>query len=213
MKVSASLLACDYLKLEQEIDRIERAGADLLHLDIMDGHYVNNFAFSIDMVEKIKRVAGLPVEVHLEIDNPQEHIENFAKAGADIIIVQADCVHHPIRLLSKIRSLGKKAGYAVNPCEPAERIDEVFPYIDYLLMMSAEPGFGGQPFNGNCIRKIKYADDIRKANPQAAYSIGVDGGVTAENTADLREAGTDVIIVGSAIFCTDDYAGNIAKFK
>ena len=213
MKVSASLLACDYLNLESEIKKVEQAGADLLHLDIMDGHYVNNFAFSIDIVKKIKEITTLPVEVHLEIDNPEAHVENFASAGADVIIVQADCVRHPIRLLRQIHSFGKTAGYAIHPCESIEKANEVFPFVDYILIMSAEPGFGGQPFNENCIKKIKYTDKIRRTNADINYVIGVDGGVTAQNVPKLKDAGTDLIIVGSAVFYTDDYAGNIAKFK
>lgn len=211
MKVSASLLACDYLNLEAEINKIEKAGADLLHLDIMDGHYVNNFAFGIDVIRKIKSITKLQVEAHLEIDNAEAHIENFAQAGADIIIIQADCVYHPIRLLKQIKSLGKVAGYAINPGESIDKASEISEYIDYLLVMAAEPGFGGQSFNERCVKKIKCADQVRKLNDEAKYLIGVDGGVTQRHTKALKEAGTDIIVAGSAVFRTTDYTENIRR--
>lgn len=213
IKISASLLACDLLNIQSEIKKIEKVDVDVLHFDIMDGHYVSNFAFSIDIIQKIKKITDIPIEVHLEIDNPEQFVKPFIEAGADTILVQSDCTRNPIRLLKQIRSYGAKAGFALNPYENIDKVYELYQYIDYLLIMSVEPGFGGQPFNKNSIRKIAKSAEFRKTNEEVNYVISVDGGVNTENIKWLKEAGIDIAIVGSAIFNSDDYLKTVEELK
>ncbi|WP_066644395.1 ribulose-phosphate 3-epimerase [Christensenella timonensis] len=207
MKISASILSCDLLRLVDDIKRLEDAGANSLHVDIMDGAYVDNFAFGVNMVERVKGVTRLPLEVHLEINNGDRHIETFARAGADTIILQADTVRHPIRALETIRGLGLVAGYAVNPAEEVPRAILSGKYIDYLLVMTAEPGFGGQKMNEDCLYKVKEA---KQGDPE--ITVGVDGGVNQQNFMRLYRLGVDVAVMGTAVFRGGMIEENLRSF-
>lgn len=212
MKISASLLSCDTAYLGDTVFELERAGVDFVHLDIMDGHYVENFAFSPKTVQDLRRITNLPLEVHLEIDNPERYITAFAEAGADLIIVQLDVCRHPIRILDTIHKYGKKAGLAVNPGDSFERIKYFAEYVDYVLLMSVEPGFGGQKFERSVMGKVRL---VKTLFEECDYQIpvGLDGGVSLENIGAIREAGIEVVVVGTALFSQEPLSQVVAAFK
>lgn len=212
MRISASLLSCDTAYLGETVIQLEKAGVDSIHLDIMDGHYVENFAFSPKTVQDLRKLTSLPLEVHLEIYRPEHYIATFAEAGADLIIVQLDTCKHLIRILDTIHKYGKKAGVAINPSDGLERVKYFVEHIDYLLLMSVEPGFGGQRFEESVVEKVRLAkallEEYRRGVP-----IGVDGGVSFENVALIKEAGVEVAVVGTALFSQEPLFEAVAKFK
>lgn len=212
IRVSASLLACNTVSLGEAVMALERAGVDALHLDIMDGHYVENFAFSPKTVQDIRKITPLPLEVHLEIETPERYLETFAEAGADTIIVHLDTVSHPLRVLRAIRRLGKRAGLALNPGEGLERLPYLVDVLDYLLLMSVEPGFGGQEFEASTIGKIRRA---RRYLQRRGYALplAVDGGIHLGNVAQVAEAGATVVVVGTGLFSRPDLAEAVTHFR
>jgi ribulose-phosphate 3-epimerase len=211
-KIAPSILSADFGRLADEVRAAERAGADWMHLDVMDGHFVPNLTIGPGIVKAVDRVTDLPLDVHLMIDNPADFVEEFAKAGADYLVVHQEGQPHLHRLVGRIRELGVKAGVALNPATPLATIEEILPDLDLLLIMSVNPGFGGQAFIPAATAKLRAARAlIDRVNP--ACLLEIDGGIKADNAALVREAGVDAIVSGSGIYGNRDYRAAIAALK
>ena len=206
VKISPSILASDYANLQSELERISTS--DLIHVDVMDGHFVPNISIGAPVTAACKKVCDVPFDVHLMISNPLDYAEDFAKAGADIICFHSECDSDTEETINKILSLGKKAGLAIKPATP---IDEVVKYLDKLsmvLVMTVEPGFGGQSFMESTMPKV---EAIRKINPD--IDIEVDGGINAETIKIAAKAGANVFVAGSAVFKSENPAETIAILR
>jgi ribulose-phosphate 3-epimerase len=204
-----SLLASDFAHLEQEIKSVERAGVPALHLDIMDGHFVPNISIGIPVVEAVRRVTDLPLDVHLMIERPEKYVESFRKAGADSITVHVEAADDPRPVLDKIRSLGALAGLALNPPTSLSTIERSLPHCDMVLVMSVMPGFGGQHFDPVALEKLQTLRD--RADCDAL--LEVDGGVNDETAGACAEAGAELFVAGTAIFSHDNYAVAIDEIR
>ncbi len=205
--VAPSLLACDFAHLADEIRRLEEAGARILHLDIMDGHFVPNLSFGVPIVEAVRRVTRLPLDVHLMISEPARYVEAFRHAGADLMTIHIEAVAQPRPLLRKIRQLGALAGISLNPPTPTAAVEEFLDECDVVLVMSVMPGFGGQKFNPAALEKLRRLREV--AGP--GLLLSVDGGVEDDNIGLCAEAGADMFVVGTALFSQKDYRRAIAR--
>ena len=213
IKIAPSILSADFAKMGEEVRLLEACGADLIHCDVMDGVFVNNITFGIKMVEDLKKHTSLPLDCHLMIVSPEKYVERFAKAGADIITVHYEaCQNNLKEVLLLIKSAGVKCGAVINPDTPVEKIKEVIPLCDMVLVMSVFPGFGGQKFIPESLDKLR---QLRKMIDESGKEIDlqIDGGVTAENVAEIKAAGANVIVAGSAVFKAEDRKEMIAKLK
>lgn len=212
IKIAPSILSADFARLGDEIRAIDAGGADYVHVDVMDGHFVPNITIGPLIVDAIRPVTELPLDVHLMIENPDQYIPAFAEAGADIIVVHAEASTHLHRSVQLIKSLGKKAGVSLNPATSLSTLDMILPDLDLVLLMTVNPGFGGQSFIENCLPKITA---LRQRIEQLGLDIEleVDGGVKIDNIEEIAAAGADVFVAGSAVFGTDDYAATIADLK
>jgi ribulose-phosphate 3-epimerase len=203
VRLSPSILSADFARLAEAVEAVERGGADLVHIDVMDGHFVPNITIGVPVVAALRRVTTLPLDVHLMISDPDRYLEAFVEAGANVVSVHAEAVVHLHRTLTRIRQLGAKAGVAINPATPVDRIRDVVGEFDVLLVMSVNPGFGGQRFITRSVEKVASARDLlRRAGSQA--DIEVDGGVDTTNAPALVEAGASVLVAGASIFGTPD---------
>ena len=211
-KIAPSILSADFSRLGEEIRALEAAGADYIHIDVMDGHFVPNITIGPLIVEAARKVTSLPLDVHLMIENPDLYIPDFAAAGADIIVVHAEAVNHLHRTVQLIKSLGKKAGVSLNPATPLNVLDYVLEDLDLVLLMTVNPGFGGQSFIEACLPKIHSLRAILDRRGCEA-ELEVDGGVKVSNIAGIAHAGADVFVAGSAVFGSGDYAATIAEMK
>jgi len=212
VKLAPSILSADFSRLGEEVKAIEQAGADIIHVDVMDGHFVPNITIGPLVVKAVRKATSLPVDVHLMIMDPDKYIADFANAGADYLTVHAEVLPHLNRTLSEIRNHGVKAGVAINPSTSLSVLDWVWEYMDMLLIMSVNPGFGGQSFIPNCLDKISGARieiDMRGVD----VLLEVDGGVKVDNAREVGEAGADILVAGSAVFGTDDYKKTVKSFK
>ncbi len=211
-KIAPSILSADFAKLGEEVKAVEKAGADYIHVDVMDGHFVPNITIGPLVVEGVKKETALPLDVHLMIENPDMYINDFAKAGADIITVHVEAVNHLHRSIQLIRDAGCKAGVSLNPATPLETIEYVLEDIDMVLIMSVNPGFGGQKFIRSTLPKIKKLREM--INEKGLnVDIEVDGGVNASTIADVSAAGANIFVAGSAVFNKEDYAEAIKAIK
>ncbi len=210
VKIAPSILSADFSRLGEEITAIEAAGCDYIHVDVMDGHFVPNLTLGAPVISSLRKITKLPFDVHLMIDPAQPYLESFANAGADIITVHVEADVHLDRSLQLIRSLGKKAGVSLNPSTPAHTIECVLDKVDLILVMSVNPGFGGQFFIENQLDKIRTLREMIGSRP---IELEVDGGVKVDNAARIVEAGADVLVAGSAVFSGGDYAGNISAIR
>ncbi|GFO59291.1 ribulose-phosphate 3-epimerase [Geomonas silvestris] len=211
-KIAPSILSADFARLGEEVAAIEAGGADYVHVDVMDGHFVPNITIGPLVVDAVRKVTKLPLDVHLMIENPDLYIPDFAKAGADIIVVHAEATNHLHRTVQLIKSLGKKAGVSLNPHSPLNLLDYVLEDLDLVLLMTVNPGFGGQSFIEACLPKIQALRAIMDRRGIEA-ELEVDGGVKVDNIARIAHAGADVFVAGSAVFNSPDYAATIAELK
>jgi ribulose-phosphate 3-epimerase len=210
--IAPSLLSADFTRLKDEIQAVEAAGADWIHADIMDGHFVPNLTFGPMVVEAVRRATGLPIDVHLMISEPDRYISDFAKAGATFISVHAETCVHLNRTVQLIRDSGARPGVVLNPATPVETLRWILEYLDFVLVMSVNPGFGGQRFIPNSIAKIT---QLRAMIAERGLNtlIEVDGGVSSQTIADIAAAGADVFVAGSAIFKSPDYRQTILTLR
>ncbi|MBL1211927.1 MAG: ribulose-phosphate 3-epimerase [Ignavibacteriae bacterium] len=213
MKIIApSVLASDFSNLTQQIRYVEMGGADWIHCDIMDGKFVPNITFGPIVVEAINGITNLPLDIHLMIEEPDRYIENFIKAGADIITVHQEEVKHLHRTVSMIKDLGAKAGVSINPATPVSMLSEIVEYADMILIMSVNPGFGGQSFIENSLSKISELKSLREKK-KLDFKIQVDGGIDKTNIQKISERGCDAFVAGSSIFHSDNITGATIELK
>jgi len=210
--IAPSILSADGSRLREEITAVEKAGSDWIHIDVMDGHFVPNITMGPAIISALRKITKLPFDVHLMIENPEDYIESFAVAGADIITVHVEAANHLHRTIDVIKKAGKKAGVSLNPATPLTQIEEILPDIDLLLIMSVNPGFGGQQFIKTTLPKIIKARKMLDTLPNKPY-LEVDGGVNLQNIAGIAKAGADVFVAGASIFGTDDYQQTINALR
>jgi len=210
MKIAPSILSADFGALGEDIARVERAGADLLHVDVMDGRFVPNITIGPVVVAAIRKRTRLPLDVHLMIVEPERYLADFARAGADSLTVHAEACPHLARTLARIRELGARAGVALNPATPPEVLEYVLDDLDLVLVMSVNPGFGGQKFIPSAYAKVR---EVRAMLATRPVEVSVDGGVKLEHVRPLAEQGASVLVAGSAIFEAADPADMVKKMR
>lgn len=211
-RIAPSILSADFARLGEEIQAVERAGADWIHIDVMDGHFVPNITIGPLVVEAAKRVTSLPLDVHLMIEKPDRYIDDFAQAGADLIAVQAESCVHLDRTVQMIAERGVRPGVVLNPSTPLSAIDWVLEAVDFVMLMSVNPGFGGQKFIPYILEKTR---ELRRTVESRGLTtlIEIDGGINEKTIGSASEAGADVFVAGSAIFGSDDYGRTISTFR
>ncbi|PIC84422.1 ribulose-phosphate 3-epimerase [Sporosarcina sp. P1] len=212
IKIAPSILAANFAKLGEEVNEVEKAGAELIHIDVMDGHFVPNITMGPIVVEALRPLTGLPLDVHLMIENPDDYIEAFATAGADYITVHVEACPHLHRTLQLIKSTGAKPGVVLNPHTPVEQIMHVLEDIDMVLFMTVNPGFGGQSFIHSVLPKVKQLSDIIKER-NLSIEIEIDGGINEETIKPCVEAGATIFVAGSAIYGKEDRAKALQAIK
>lgn len=212
MKIAPSILSADFANLQRDIELVEKGGADYIHVDVMDGQFVPNITLGPNIVQAIRPVTKLPLDVHLMIVDPENYIPAFAKAGADIITVHVEATPHIHRALQMTKSLGVKAGVVINPGTPVSMIKHVLPLADQVLVMTVNPGFGGQSFIEETVEKITELADLRREN-NWTYAIEVDGGIVPEIAKICKDAGADVFVAGSYIYGAENPVGQIERLK
>ncbi|MDJ0811798.1 MAG: ribulose-phosphate 3-epimerase [Desulfobacterales bacterium] len=210
--IAPSILSADFARLGEEIRAVEEAGADWIHIDVMDGHFVPNITMGPMVVEAVRRSTKLPLDVHLMIENADRYIPDFIKAGADLVAVQVEACVHLNRSLQLIRECGARPGVVLNPATPLESLTWVLEDVDFIMLMSVNPGFGGQKFIPNTLARIRQLRDMLSTRGLSPL-IEIDGGVNAGTIADIAAAGVDVFVAGSAIFGSPDYRATIAELR
>ncbi|MCB9059603.1 MAG: ribulose-phosphate 3-epimerase [Calditrichae bacterium] len=205
-RIAPSILSADFARLAEQVKTVEQAGADIIHVDVMDGHFVPNITIGPLVVKALRPVTKLPMDVHLMIENPDRYIEAFAKAGADYITVHVEACTHLHRVLQQIKELNVKAGVSLNPHTPVSMIKHVLDQLDLILVMSVNPGFGGQKFIPESLKKLNQTRDLIEKSGFRNIEIEVDGGVSMENIKEIANAGADILVAGSAIFASADPA-------
>lgn len=208
VKVAPSLLSADFTRLREEISEVERAGADLLHLDVMDGRFVPNLTFGPLVVEAVNRMTELPLDVHLMIVEPLKLAPAFAEAGADLLVLHHEAVDDLARALSELRKLGVRAGFSLNPETPLSQVERHLQHADQVLVMSVNPGFGGQKFLPEALVKVRRLRELKESGRHRA-EIAIDGGINRETAGEAARAGAEVLVAGAAIFKSPDRAGTI----
>jgi ribulose-phosphate 3-epimerase len=211
-KISPSILSADFSKLGEEVKAVEKAGADYIHIDIMDGHFVPNISIGPLIVKAVKKIASIPLDVHLMISDPDKYTDEFIEAGSDILTVHVEAATHLNRTITHIKERGIKAGVSLNPSTPLSSLDHILEYVDMVLIMSVNPGFGGQKFIANSIQKIEALRTIIDKN-KLDIEINVDGGINIDNIENVAAAGANVFVSGSGIYGTSNYKQTISLMK
>jgi ribulose-phosphate 3-epimerase len=212
VRIAPSILSADFANLGHAVAAVERGGADLIHVDVMDGHFVPNITIGVPVVRALKRIATKPLDVHLMIEAPERYIDAFVGAGADMISVHVEAVTHLHRTISHIKKLGAKAGAVLNPATPAGALEEIAGDLDFVLVMSVNPGFGGQAFIPRSLEKLGKVRRVLDAARSGA-AIEIDGGIDQENAADVVAAGASILVAGNAIFGTSDPEAAIRSLR
>jgi ribulose-phosphate 3-epimerase len=212
IEIAPSILASNFARLGEEIRTVEQGGAEVIHVDVMDGHFVPNISIGIPVVESLRQATRLPLDVHLMIEQPEEYIEEFVRAGASRVLVHEEATVHLDRALAMIREHGAEAGAAINPATPVAMLSEVLGKLDTVLVMSVNPGFGGQKFIPGAVEKIRQLNQWR-SRYNASFRIEVDGGVDLENIAELTQAGANTFVAGTSIFHASDPAGATRQLR
>ena len=212
VEIAPSVLAANFACLGEEIRAVEQGGATLLHVDVMDGHFVPNLTIGVPVVRSLRKATRLTLDVHLMIENPDRYVEAFAAAGADMISVHQEATPHLDRVLGMIRESGREVGVVVNPATPVSTLSEVLDRVDYVLVMSVNPGFGGQKFIPEAVGKIRQLKELR-ARYNDGFRIEVDGGIGPENVSEVVRAGAELLVAGTSIFHTPDPAEAVRRLK
>lgn len=210
--IAPSILSADFARLGEEITAVAKGGADVIHIDVMDGHFVPNITIGPLVVKAVRRITDLPLDVHLMIENADRYLEDFANAGADWITVHVETGYHLHRTIHRIKELGKKAGAVLNPATPLTSLTEILPDLDLVMLMTVNPGFGGQSFIESSLAKIR---QLKKMIDDRGLQVGieVDGGVSPKTIGSIAAAGANIFVAGSAVFGQSDYAKVIAELK
>jgi ribulose-phosphate 3-epimerase len=212
VSIAPSILAADFTRLGEQLSAVERGGAEIIHVDVMDGHFVPNISVGPFIVQAVRKATSLPIDCHLMIEDPDKYISDFARAGASMISVHPEATFHLHRTLSFIHQSGCQAGVVLNPGTPLNAIEEVIREIDFVLIMSVNPGFGGQKFIGSALDKVRRLKLLLNAHGSKAQ-IEIDGGITAENADDVVVAGAEILVAGSSIFGQADPAAAVQKLR
>jgi len=212
VEIAPSILAANFACLGDEIRAVEQGGATLLHVDVMDGHFVPNLTIGVPVVRSLRKATRLTLDVHLMIENPDRYVEAFAEAGADMISVHQEATPHLDRVLGMIREMGREVGVVINPATPVSTLSEVLDKVDYVLVMSVNPGFGGQKFIPEAVGKIRQLKELR-ARYNDGFRIEVDGGIGPENVSEVVRAGAELLVAGTSIFHTPDPAEAVRRLR
>ena len=212
LRIAPSILSADFANLATDVAKIEDVG-DLIHIDVMDGHFVPNLAFGPQVVAALRPLTKLPLEVHLMVEKPENFVDEFIKAGADTILVPAESTPHLDRVIQLIKEAGVNAGVVVNPGPPIESVSPILHLVDEVLVMTVNPGFGGQKFLPDMLRKVTHVAQLRDTTANADYTIEVDGGVNADTIGDCANAGADTFVAGSFVFDNADPAGQVRRLR
>ena len=212
VEIAPSILAANFASLGEEIRAVEQGGAKMLHVDVMDGHFVPNISIGVPVVASLRKATHLQLDVHLMIAEPARYVEAFANAGADMISVHQEATPHLDRVLGQIRESGCQAGAVINPATPVEMLVEILGKVDFVLVMSVNPGFGGQKFIPGTLKKIRYLKELRERQG-LRFGIEVDGGVGPDNVTDLVRAGADILVAGTSVFQSGDAAAAVRRMK
>ena len=212
IEIIPSILAADFARLAEEIERVERGGASIIHLDVMDGHFVPNLTIGPPVVKSVRKITRLKLDVHLMIEDADKYAPVFVEAGADHVLVHQEACRHLDATLRTIKQEGALAGVVLNPATPVRMLEDVLELADYVLIMSVNPGFGGQQFIPHALDKVRELDRMRR-DARLAFPIEIDGGITRENLADAVRAGCDWIVTGSSIFHSPDPAATVREMR
>ena len=212
LKLAPSILSADFGHLAEDVKKIEEGGADYIHVDVMDGHFVPNISFGAPVMKCLNGKTNLPYDVHLMIENPDKYIEDFVTPQTEYITVHQEACVHLHRTVQNIKSMGIKAGVSINPATPVSTLECILPDVDLVLIMSVNPGFGGQKFIPGALEKIRKLAEIKKAQ-NLGFAIEIDGGITLENIKEVVDAGVEIAVAGSAVFKAEDITERVREFK